>query len=156
MTAVISSSAEPLLSSLGSVIDLSGPEQGSAHQGDVLRFSVTMTNVGPVDVTNIRSTVFQAPAAVTVWAGSGKIQGEGTGFIATDSGFSGGTLAPGKTAVYSLDAVVNTPAANGMAVFSLEVGGDGIVATPVVGRMRIVAEPAQSSQPRVWFPLILS
>jgi hypothetical protein len=65
-----------------------------------------------------------------VAAGSGKIQGDGTGLIATDSGFSGGTLAPGKTAVYTLDAVVNLTAPPGVAVFSLEVRGDGIVSTP--------------------------
>jgi hypothetical protein len=138
------------------VTDLSGPEQGPAHRGDVLRFSVTMTNVGPVDVTHIHSTVFQASPSVTVLIGSGKVQGEGTGFIATDSGFSGGTLAPGKTAVYTLDAVVKPDAPAGMAIFSLEVGGDGIVSTPVVGRMRIVVDPAQSPQPRVWLPLTLN
>ena len=153
---MISSSAEPLLSSLGSVIDLSGPDLGPAHRGDLLRFSVTMTNVGPVDLTHIHSIVFQASPSVTVLMNSGKVQGEGTGFIATDSGFSGGTLATGKTAVYSLDAVVNPLADAGMAVFSLEVGGDGIVSTPVVGRMHIVVEPTQSPQPRIWLPLTLN
>src|SRR5262249_26890277 len=65
-TAVISSTNQPLLSSLGSTIDLSGVETRPAHAGDILRFNITMANVGSVDVTNINSSVFQASPTVTL------------------------------------------------------------------------------------------
>ncbi len=153
-TAVISSTNQPLLGSLGSVIDLSRSEAGPAQSGDILRFSVMMTNVGGVDVAKINSTTFQAPAVVTILAHSHTISG-GSGFIATDSGFSNGTLAHGQSAIYSVDALVNPGVAAGMAVFSLEVNGDGIVATPVVGRIRLAAAVAAPPQPRVWLGIIV-
>jgi hypothetical protein len=56
---------------------------------------------------------------------------------------------------YTLDAVVKPDAPAGMAVFSLEVNGDGIVSTPVIGRMRIVVDPAPAPQPRAWVPLVV-
>jgi uncharacterized repeat protein (TIGR01451 family) len=145
----------PLLSALGGVVDLSGPPDGPAHAGDVLRFSVVMTNVGAVDVTNINSTALQLSPGLAVVAGSGAIQGEGTGFVATDSGFSGGTLAPGKRATYTLDAEVTADARPGMAIFSLEVNAGMVVSIPVVGRMRIVPGPRPSPQPAVWVPLVV-
>jgi hypothetical protein len=37
--------------------------------------------------------------------------------------------------LYTLDAVVNSIASAGMAIFSLELAGNGTVATPVVGRI---------------------
>ena len=154
-TAVISSTNQPLLGALGNVIDLSRSETGPAQPGDILRFNVTMTNVGGVDVTNINSTTFQPPTSVTILAHSHTITGQGSGFIATDSGFSNGTLAPGKSEVYTVDAVVNQGVAAGMAVFSLDVNGDGIVSTPVVGRMRIAAAVAAPPSPRVWLALAM-
>ena len=87
-TTVISGSAEPLLSSLGSTIDLSGVATGPAHPGDMLRFNITMVNIGPVAVTNINSTVFQESPTVTLLAQSHKMTG-GAGFVATDSGLVG-------------------------------------------------------------------
>lgn len=147
---VIVSGAEPLLSSLGSVIDLSGPAGGPARPGDVLRFTVTMTNVGTVSVMNIAGAQFQPPAVVTVLSTSAKVQGQGSGFIASTSGFSNGTLAPGKSETYQIDAAISPAAKTGMAVFSMEVSASGIVTTPVVGRMRIVADPAQLLTPRIW------
>jgi hypothetical protein len=42
-----------------------------------------------------------------------------------------------------------------VAIFSLEVGGDGTVATPVVGRMQIVVDPALAPQPRSWLPFVV-
>lgn len=147
--------AKPLLSALGSVSNLSGVPSGPAHSGDLLRFTVAMTNVGTADVTNIQSLAFQLPSSVTVQAGSGAIQGQGTGFIATDSGFSGGRLTPGKSATYTLNVVVNANAPIGVAVFSMEVGADNIVTIPVVGRMRIVPTPGAAPQPVIWIPLAI-
>jgi hypothetical protein len=154
-TAVISSTNPPLLSSLGSTIDLSGVETGPAHAGDILRFNITMVNIGAVDVTNINSTVFQASPTVTLLANSHKITG-GNGFVATDSGFSNGTLAPGQTAIYSIEALVNPTDKPALASLSMEVNADGIIATPVRALMRIepgVVAPAPS--PRMWLALAL-
>jgi uncharacterized repeat protein (TIGR01451 family) len=147
---VIVSGSEPLLASLGGVIDLSGPAGGPVRPGDVLRFTVTMTNVGTVNVMNIAGASFQPPAVVTVLSTSAKAQGQGSGFIASTSGFSNGALAPGKTETYQIDAAISPAAKTGMAVFSMEVSGSGIVTTPVVGRMRIVADPAQLLTQRIW------
>jgi uncharacterized repeat protein (TIGR01451 family) len=151
---VIMDGAEPLLSSLGSVIDLSGAGTGPARPGDILRFTVTMTNVGTVNVTNINGTNFLPPAATTILIGSGKAQGQGSGFIAIGGGFSNDTLAPGRAETYTVDALVKPTASPGMAVFSLEVNGNGIVATPVVGRMRIVTGPAPLLSPRIWLAFV--
>jgi hypothetical protein len=154
-TTVISGSAEPLLSSLGSTIDLSGVETGPAHPGDMLRFKITMVNVGPVAVTNINSTVFQASPTVTLLAQSHNMIG-GTGFVATDGGFGNGTLAPGQTAVYSIDALVNPTDRPALASLSMEVNADGIVATPVRALMRIEpGSPAPAPSPRMWLGMII-
>jgi uncharacterized repeat protein (TIGR01451 family) len=152
-TTVISASAEPLLSSLGSTLDLSGAAAGPAHPGDTLRFSITLVNIGPVDVTNINSTVFQASPTVTIVANSHQIAG-GSGFIATDSGFSNGRLAPGQTAVYSLDALVNPIDRPALASLSMEVNADGIISTPVRALMRIEPGVAAPS-PRIWLALAI-
>ena len=150
---VVHASSPPLLEATARVVDLNGPESGPARAGDTLRFAVTITNVGQVDVTNLNSTAFQLPSAVTISPGSGKILGQGGGFVATDSGFANGMLAPGKTAVYQLDGIVRSATSNGAAVYSLEVNGAGVVSIPVVGRMRIAAgSPATS--PRVWLPFV--
>jgi hypothetical protein len=146
--------SDPLLSALGGVVNLTGPPQGPAHIGDVLRFNVTMTSVGLVDVTAINSTGLSIPPGLSVVTGSGTIQG-GAGFIATDSGFSGGTLAPGNSAIYSLDADVTPSAQSGMAVFTLYVNADRVVSIPVVGRMQVVAGPGSELRPMVWLPLVM-
>jgi len=147
--------SEPLLSALGSVTDLSGPPDGPAHPGDILRFNVTMTNVGAVDVTNINSTVLSVPPGLDVVPGSGAIHGDGAGFVATDTGFSGGVLAPGKSATYSLDAEVTAAAQTGMAVFSMYVNADGVVSIPAVGRMLISTKPGSELRPAVWLPVAM-
>ncbi|HWQ14409.1 MAG TPA: hypothetical protein VNL77_16535 [Roseiflexaceae bacterium] len=151
---VIVQSSERLLAATGGVIDLSGPPAGPAHPGDVLRFTVTMTNVGTLPVTSINSTVLQIPPSVDIVAGSGTVRGEGSGFTATDEGFSGGTLAPGRHAAYSLDSVVKADVTASMAVFSIEVNGEGIITIPVVGRMRLAPRPAAALQPVMWAPLV--
>ena len=154
-TAVITLEVQlPLLSALGAVTDLSGPPGGPARPGDLLRFSVAMTNVGSVEVTNINSTNVQLPPGYDVVVGSGTIQGEGTGFVVTDSGFSGGTLAPGKSATYSLDVRVPATVSAGVAVLSMEVNADMIVSIPVVGRMRILPDPGAALQPMMWLPIV--
>jgi hypothetical protein len=154
-TAVISSTNQPLLSSLGSVIDLSRSETGPAHSGDILRFNITMVNIGSVDVTNINSTVFQASPTVTLLVHSHKMIG-GIGFVATDSGFSNGTLAPGQTAVYSIDALVKPTDKATLASLSMEVNGVGIISTPVRALMPIVTEPSPAPlPPRVWLALAM-
>jgi hypothetical protein len=155
-TTVISASAAPLLSSLGSTIDLSAVATGPAHPGDTLRFNITIVNIGPVTVNNINSTVFQASPSVTILAHSHKITG-GSGFIATDGGFSNGRLTPGQAAVYSIDALVNPTDKPALASLSMEVNADGIIATPVRALMRIepgVAAPGPLS-PRVWLALAI-
>jgi uncharacterized membrane protein len=113
-----------------------------------------MTNVGSVEVTNINSTNVQLPPGYDVVVGSGTIQGEGTGFVVTDSGFSGGTLAPGKSATYSLDVRVPATVSAGVAVLSMEVNADMIVSIPVVGRMRILPDPGAALQPMMWLPIV--
>lgn len=153
-TTVISASAEPLLSSLGSTIDLSGAAAGPAHPGDTLRFSITLVNIGPVDVTNINSTAIQASPAVTILANSQMLFG-GSGFVATDGGFSNGRLAPGQTATYSLDARVNPTDRPALASLSMEVSADGIISTPVRALMRIEPQVAAPPPPRIWLALAL-
>jgi hypothetical protein len=153
-TTVISSTNQPMLSSLGSTIDLSRNEGGPAQSGDILRFNITMVNIGSVDVTNINSTVFQASPTVTLLAHSHKITG-GSGFVATDGGFSNGMLAPGQSAVYSIDAVVKPTSKASLASLSMEVSADGTISTPVRALMQIIADPAPAPQPRVWIALAL-
>ena len=153
-TAVLSSTNPPLLSSLGSTINLSGVATGPAHAGDILRFRITMVNIGSVAVTNINSTVFQASPTVTLLVHSHAMSG-GSGFVASDSGFSNGTLAPGQTAVYAIDALVNPTDTAALASLSMDVNADGIIATPVRALMPIVAGPAPAPQPRVWLALTM-
>jgi uncharacterized repeat protein (TIGR01451 family) len=146
-------SGEPLLGALGGVVDLSGAPAGPAHPGDTLRFIVTMTNLGAVALTNINSTNPLLPQGYPVVSNSGVVSG-GAGFVATDQGFSGGTLAPGTSATYALDVQVPAGALAGMAIFSLEANANGTISVPVVGRMRI-APPAPSPQPVVWLPVVI-
>jgi hypothetical protein len=111
-----------------------------------------MTNLGEFEVTDIGSTNLQIPPGYTVVAGSGAVDG-GIGFLATDEGFSGGALAPGTSATYSLDVIVPISAQNGLAVFSVEVSATNVVSIPVVGRMR-VTRLGPASHPVVWLPII--
>lgn len=143
--------AEPQLSALGSITDLNGPAGGPAHRGDVLRFSAMMVNVGPVAITHINSTAMNVPSGLTIRPGSGAIQGQGSGFSVSDAGFSGGILAPGQSATYTLDLDVTPSAPAGQAVISIEVGGDGVVAIPVIGRMQVTANGSSV----IRLPLIL-
>lgn len=145
---------EPLLAATGRVIDLSGPAAGPAHPGDLLRFTVMLTNTGSVNVANIASSVFQASTSVTIRVGSGKMLGQGIGFVATDLGFSGGMLAPGQVATYQLDATVKPTSVATLARYSLEVGGSGIVAIPVSGFMPI-APAGSAPTPRAWLALVI-
>jgi hypothetical protein len=144
---------QPTLSALGSMVDLSGPPAGPAKRGDVLRFTVTMTNTGAVHVTNINSTGLSVSPALAVLAGSGAVHGDGLGFVAIDSGFSAGTLGPGSVASYTLDLVVTPAAESGTAVVALEVNADGVVSIPVVSRMSIAAEPVATRV--IWLPLVI-
>ena len=150
---LVALSGEPALGATGGVVNLSGPPAGPAHPGDVLRFTVAMANFGAAEVTGIGSTNLLIPPGYTVVAGSGSVSG-GSGFVATDAGFSGGALAPGASATYSLDVNVPITAQSGMAVFSVEVYADGVVAIPVVGRMRI-GPAAPAPQPQVWLPIVM-
>jgi hypothetical protein len=145
-------SGEPLLSARGGAVDLSGAPGGPAHAGDILRISVTITNVGAVDVTNINSTPvpLRLSQGYAVVAGSGAMSGAGNGFVASDQGFSGGALAPGASATYSLDVTV-LPNARGGVVFSGEVNYAG-VAIPVNARMLIA--PAPAVHPVIWLPAV--
>ncbi len=143
--------AGPQLSALGSLTDLSGLASGPAHPGDVLRFSAVMINVGPVAITHINSTAMNASPGLSVRPGSGAIQGQGSGFSASDAGFTGGSLAPGQSATYTLDFVITATAPPGQAVISLEVGADEVISIPVVGRMQITA----NNHNRIMLPLVL-
>jgi uncharacterized repeat protein (TIGR01451 family) len=151
---LVALSGEPALGATGGVVDLNGPPVGPAHPGDVLRFTVAMTNFGAVEVTNIGSANLLIPPGYAVVTGSGSVSG-GSGFVATDEGFIGGVLAPGASAAYSLDVNVPITAQNGMAVFSVEVYANKVVSIPVVGRMRITSEPRPAPQPIVWVPLVV-
>jgi hypothetical protein len=144
---------EPLLSAKGGVVDLSGAPGGPAHAGDVLRISVAITNVSTVDIPNIGSTPapLQIAPGYAVVAGSGSMSGDGTSFVANDQGFSGGTLAPGASAIYTLDLIV-LPSARSGVVFSGEVNYSG-VAIPVNGRM--IIGPAPAPQSYDWLPVII-
>jgi uncharacterized repeat protein (TIGR01451 family) len=150
---LIALSGEPLLGAIGGIADLNGPPTGPARPGDVLRFTVTMTNLGAVEVTDIGSTNLLIPAGYTVVANSGTMSG-GAGFVANDQGFSGGTLAPGTSATYSLDSIIPADAQNSLAVFNVEVYATNVVSIPVVGRMR-VARPGPAPQPRAWLPMVM-
>jgi uncharacterized repeat protein (TIGR01451 family) len=150
---LVAPSGEPALGATGGVTDLSGPPAGPAHPGDVLRFTITMTNFGASGLNAINSTNLQIPQGYTVVSGSGAVSG-GTGFVATDQGFSGGALASGTSATYTLDVTVPASAQSGMAVFSIEVNAADVVSIPVVGRMRIV-KAASTPQPVAWLPIVV-
>jgi hypothetical protein len=150
---LVALSGEPLLGATGAVTDLSGPPAGPAHPGDVLRFTVTMTSLGAVSLNGINSTNLQIPQGYAVVQGSGTVSG-GAGFLATDQGFSGGTLLPGASATYTLNVSVPANAPSGMAVFSVEVGAAAVVSIPVVGRMRI-AQAAPALRPVAWLPVVV-
>ncbi len=144
-------SAEPLLEAVGSIADLSSAPDGTAYPGDTVRFTVTMTNVGAVDITSINGMGLMLPADFAVITGTGVITGAGVGFTASDSGFSGGTLGPGQVARYTLDMRVAADARTGGRVISMDVGGDGIIGIPVVGRSRINSPLV----PRQWLPTMM-
>ena len=143
----------PKLSAAGNVIDLTGPAGGPAQFGDVLRFTVVMTNSGAVEVANIHSTAFNVPPGVVVLSGSGAISGSGTGFVATDSRFRGGALAPGQSASYSLEGQVTPAVPDGLALFSLNVDADLVASIPVTGSMSIVSGAPPNRV--IWLPIIL-
>ena len=148
---IIAPPAEPLLAATGSIINLTTPASAVAQPGDLIRFTVTLTNVGSVPVTNIGSNSLQLPVTTTVISGSGAFQG-GSGFSADDSGFSGGTLAIGTHATYTLDLRIAPAARLGSVVIRVDVGGNGSIIIPVVGRIQLVATPANLQVPRVWLP----
>ena len=154
--AVIVSGAEPQLAATASATDLSGEPGGPASPGHIIRFTVTMTNTGPVGVISIHSAPipFDTPLNTTILLASGKVQGQGSGFVASDGGFASGALAPGQVETYTVDALVGTVARASMTLFTVEVGGDGTIAVPVVARMRLQPGSAPTPVPRAWVPLI--
>ena len=156
--AVIVSGAEPQLAATASATNLSGEPGGPASPGDIIRFTITMTNTGPVGVIDIHSAPipFDTPLNTTILLASGKVQGQGSGFIASDGGFASGALAPGQVETYTVDALVGAVARAGMTLFTVEVGGDGTVAVPVVARMRLQPGSAPATAPRAWVPLVKS
>ena len=127
-------SNEPLLAAVGAVGNTSDPMNGPANIGDILHCTVTMSNVGAVDVTDIASNLFTLSRAVHVITGTGAIAGDGIGFTANDISFAKGAISPGLTATYSFDVEVIGTLRPGAVVFSMEVTANGIVAIPVVGR----------------------
>jgi hypothetical protein len=130
-------SSGPSLSAVGSVANLSRPADQPAQPGDVVRFTVTMTSSGSAAVTDINGSGLHVPPGLAVLAGSGAVHGDGVGFVATDSGFSSGALAPGESASYSLDATVTSAAQPGTAVFELQVNADQVAAIPVVASLHL-------------------
>lgn len=154
--AVIVSGAEPQLAATASATNLSGDPGGPASPGDIIRFTVTMTNTGPVNIISIHSAPlpFDTPRNTLILLGSGTAQGQGSGFVATDGGFTGGALAPGQVETYTVDALVGSVASASMTLFTVEVGGDGTIAVPVVARMRLQPGSALELLPRAWVPLV--
>ncbi len=140
---------KPLLAATAALADRDRPG-GLALPGDHLRFTVVMTSEGALDVTNIRSLYLDIPPALQVTPDSGALTG-GRGFVATDSGFRGGTLASGAQATYTLDATLAADAGPGMLVISGEVAADGIVTIPIVARLRVGA----AAPSRAWLPLVV-
>ena len=138
----------PVLTVFGSVSDISGPIGGPAQPGDVVRFNVTLSNAGAAAVTGIHGEVLPLPPGLAARPGSGSMHGAGGGFTATDAGFSGGILAAGQTATYSLDADVTAAAPVGMAIFNAQVAADGIASTVASGSLPIAART------RLWLPLL--
>ena len=124
---------------------------GVAHPGDLIRFTVALTNPGTVVVSSIGSSALQFPMATTVVSGSGAFHG-GSGFSASDNGFSGGTLAAGAYASYTLDLRIAPDARLGGLVIRSDVSGNGVITIPVVGRTQIVAAVVKPMSPRVWLP----
>jgi hypothetical protein len=114
-------------------------------------FNLSEAMVGCI---RINSAVFQVSPTIALLAHSHKLIG-GSGFVASDSGFSHGTLAPGETAVYSIDALVLPTTKATLASLSMEVNADGIISTPARALMPIIAAPASAPQPRVWLALAL-
>ncbi len=153
MAVQAASQGEPLLSAVGSVANLSRPGSADARPGERIRLTVRLESVGTASVQQIAGANLQTVSAVAVEAGSGALTG-GSGFLVSDVGFSGGTLAVGNSATFTLDATVTTTQV-GSVIFTLEVRGSGIVAIPVVGRLRLVAAPIDAPRsPRVWLPLL--
>lgn len=153
--AVQPATPEPLLSAVGSVVNLSRPGSTDASPGERIRLQVKITNVGGQTVQQIAGAGLQLTAAVRTVAGSGTITGGGSGFTADDAGFAGGALAIGQSAIYTLDATVLSTQL-GSVVFTIEVQGSGIIAIPVVGRMRLTSGVGSSPTPfpRLWLPLV--
>lgn len=144
---------EPRLEAVATVRNLSNPAAPGAQAGDTLRATITISNPGAINVQQIASQALQVSPAAFPIPNTASIVG-GTGFFVQNLGFEGGVLAPGETAVFTVDLMTTAPIATGAVVLSGYVVAERVVNIPVVGRLSgaVAGAPA----PRVWLPLLSS
>lgn len=145
MAVTASSPFVPRLQVSTAISNTTAPARTAARIGDVLRFSVTMTNTGVVNVVQIGGNSLSVPAGLSVVPGSGTVQG-GAGFVATDAGFTSGGLTSGNAATYTLDLEVTAGATRGRAAVTLMVGASGVEPAPAAAQAKIAA-------PSLWLPV---
>lgn len=121
----------PTMSVSATIDNLTKPSVSPAHAGDVLRYSVNIINTGTITINQlITSDNFISPNLALI-VGSGTITGNGQLMVATDTGFSVKSLAPGMSITYTVDATVKPLTAPSQATMRLTINAQSLNSRPM-------------------------